>query len=69
MSLADKNLKSYNGVKVITKSEAKTKDFKYFSVTRERGINKIKESEDFYMFHNFELDSSYGWNTIKVTKV
>jgi len=69
MSLTDKNITQLNGIKIITSDEAKKHDFKYCSVSRKRGIYEIEYSNDFYMYHHFELDSSYGWNTIKVSKV
>lgn len=69
MSLTDKNLKELNGIQIITSNEAKKKDFKYFSVSRERGIFELKQGKNFYMYHHFELDAGYGWNTIRVAKV
>ena len=69
MSLTDQNLKELNGIKIITQEEAEKKQFKYCSVSREYGIHEIEYSENFYMFHHFETDSGYGWNTIKVSKV
>ena len=67
--LKDKNLKEYKGIKIITSCTAHKKEFKYFTVQREFGIQPLKEGENFYMYHHFELDSSYGWNTITVTKI
>ena len=69
MSLTDQNITELNGIKIITQDKAKKHEFKYCTVSRKRGIYPIKYSKDFYMFHHFELDSSYGWNTIKVSKV
>ena len=66
--LKNKNLKEYNGIKIETNQD-RVKDFKYFRVSREFGIHPLKQGENFYQFHHFELDSSYGWNTITVTKV
>lgn len=69
MSRTNPDLKELNGIKIVTKKPANAKDFKYCTVSRERGVLPIKQGDDFYMYHSFELDHFYGWCTIKVTKI
>tara|TARA_Y100000592_G_C5410468_1_gene287803 strand:+ start:455 stop:679 length:225 start_codon:yes stop_codon:yes gene_type:complete len=66
--LKDKELKEYNGIKIDT-NQNRGKDFKYFTISREFGIHPLTQGEDFYMFHFFELDQNYGWNTFKITRI
>ncbi len=66
--LKDKNLKEYNGIKIDARQD-RGKHFKYLTISREAGIHPLTQGENFYMFHFFELDVHYGWNTYTITKI
>lgn len=69
MSRTNPNITELNGIKIVTEKPANFKGFKYFTVSTERGVLPLKQGDDFYMYHHFELDHKYGWCTVKVRSV